>query len=146
MKRYVRSWSTAEPSSSDYGKMMDAQRQRLETRYEPFVVKRTYFSSSSANSDGYRITLYPNVDSFDDPMDAEFAPDAEWIALNNGLTFSPAITLYGPFEAGEVRNGFHSGLSSKNGKLIKKFEDGTLDNVMNYLFKTVNFEEFGYDE
>lgn len=145
MKRYIRSWSTSEPSASEYGDMMSSYRNRLATRYEPFVVKPTYFNRSSANSDGYRITLNPNKDSFE-PMDLEFAPDAEWIAREEGSRWDPDMCLYGPFEVGEVRDGFHSGLHPIHGQLVKKFKNGNLDTVMNYLFETVDFEEYGYDE
>lgn len=136
----INAWSTAEPSSFDYGAMMEAQRKRLETRYEPFIVKPVYFDTRSVNHSGYRITLHSNLDSYNNPMDAEFAPDAEWIAIDNGLTFDRKLELYGPFEANEVRG--YADLTSK----IKEFDGSKIDNVMNYLFETVDFEEFGYDE
>ena len=125
--------------------MMSSYRNRLATRYAPFVVEPTYFDRGSANADGYRITLRPNADSFE-PMDLEFAPEAEWIAREEGSRWSPEMVLYGPFEAGEVRDGFHSGLNPVKGSVVKKFDGSRLDPVMDYLFKTVDFEEFGYDE
>lgn len=139
MKRYIRSWSTAEPSSVEYGEMTSAWRNRLATRYEPFIVTPTYWTRGKANSDGYRIVLPVNPDS----VDVDWIEDCEWFAKDNGLTFSSEITLYGPFNRNEI-NGRWAEIFKH--EPLKKFPNGKIDNVMDYLFKTVDFEEYGYDE
>ena len=116
MKRYVKAWYTGEPSGYEYGKALSEGYKRLQDRFDPFAIKPTYMTTGSANSDGYRITLYDTV---------------EWILHKSGGTWDSHYDLYGPFDAGQIKT---SGAlyRSKDNKLG---EFKGLDSAMSYLFK-----------
>ena len=120
MKRWIH--AVTEPSSVEYGEAISRAKKRLAERYEPFVVKPCYFSSSSVNSTGYRITL----------------PDQEWVA-DKKAGFYGGYTLYGPFNPNQIQ-GWGSQLDSKK---IADFKE--LDNAMTYLFENVDLDDY-YEE
>lgn len=118
MKRWIHASYTGEPSSVEYGQAVSQGLKRLQDRYEPFEVKRTYFNRSSTRSTGYRI-FYPET-------------RMEWIADDGGKDSwdnDYGYKLYGPFTKNEITS--WSQLFSNAS--IGKFE--SLDQVMSYLFE-----------
>lgn len=116
MKRWIH--SVSEPSSTEYGRALSEGNKRIQDRYEPFEVKETYFDRSSTSSTGYRI----------------YYDGYEWIADNGGSRYSTGYTLYGPFAQGKIKN--WSQLFAE--KPIGQYK--SLDNVMTYLFETVDVD------
>ena len=115
--------SVTEPSAYEYGKALSDAKKRLDDRYEPFELTRTYFCQGRTNSTGYRITYYD---------------DNEWIADNGGedsWNSDYGFKLYGPFVPGQIK----SWSQLFKYKPIDKFK--TIDSVMTYLFNNADIDD-----
>lgn len=122
MKRWVH--AVSEPSSKEYGEAVSEARRRVNDRYEPFELTKTYFNRSSAGSTGYRVTL---------PEEG-----IEYIADDNGRdswSNDFEYKLYGPFLPYEIES--WSELFSN--KPVGTFKN--IDQVMNWMFENVEYDE-----
>lgn len=118
MKRWIH--AATEPSSVEYGKALSEGNRRLNDRYEPFQLKKTFFNRGSVNSTGYRIIL---------PDQSE-----EYIADNSGessWSSSFEYKLYGPFPVNMIQS-WGQLFANKPIASMKTF-----NKVMNWLFENV---------
>lgn len=127
-KQDIRAWYIGEPSASDYGKAVDQAKKRIQDRFAPFKMTKTYFCRGRMNSTGYRITY----------------KGQEWIADDGGKdswSSNYGFKLYGPFTPGQIR----SWGALFTHKPIDEFK--SIDSVMSYLFSNVDVDdEDDYDD